>query len=169
MSVLNQKDSSNDFPFFKRSFAYLNNAVSNNTIFTLFFFAKSFKLSIPRSFIAILTKCDGFGSAFFHKIPVAHIEAGLRTHDKHQPFPEEVNRRLATQIADLHFAPTEQAKQNLLKESIDPATISVTGNTVIDAMQWVLHENASEPRQDVLNIQHWHQEHIGEKQMVLIS
>jgi UDP-N-acetylglucosamine 2-epimerase (non-hydrolysing) len=73
-------------------------------------------------------------AAFYHKIPVAHVEAGLRTHHKYSPFPEEINRVLTSHIADLHFAPTELSKTNLLKEGISPDKIFVTGNTVIDAL-----------------------------------
>ncbi len=76
-------------------------------------------------------------SAFYQKIPVAHVEAGLRTGNKHSPFPEEVNRVLTSHLADYHFAPTEWAKSNLIKEGIDPSRIEVTGNTVIDALLWV--------------------------------
>lgn len=73
-------------------------------------------------------------AAFYEKIPVGHVEAGLRTGDIHSPWPEEMNRRITTVIADLHFPPTEAARQNLLREGIDPARIVVTGNTVIDAL-----------------------------------
>jgi UDP-N-acetylglucosamine 2-epimerase (non-hydrolysing) len=73
-------------------------------------------------------------AAFYLKIPVGHVEAGLRTFDKHRPFPEEINRRLTTVLTDLHFAPTEQAKLNLLAEGVPKETIYVTGNTVIDAL-----------------------------------
>lgn len=73
--------------------------------------------------------------AFYEKIPVVHVEAGLRSHNKYQPFPEEVNRVLLTHVADIHLAPTEEARRNLLKEGIDPAKIFVTGNTVVDALQ----------------------------------
>lgn len=73
-------------------------------------------------------------AAFYMRIPVGHIEAGLRTENKYQPFPEEINRRLVSHIADLHFAATEQAKRNLLREGVDIDNIFVTGNTVIDAM-----------------------------------
>ena len=76
-------------------------------------------------------------SAFYLKIPVGHVEAGLRSFDKFHPFPEEVNRRLTSHIADLHFAPTRGAKENLLKEDIDQSRIWVTGNTVIDALLMV--------------------------------
>ncbi len=77
-------------------------------------------------------------AAFYAKIKVAHVEAGLRTRDKYAPFPEEVNRRIIGVIADLHFAPTETARAALLAEAEDPASIVVTGNTGIDALHWTL-------------------------------
>lgn len=77
-------------------------------------------------------------AAFYKQIPVAHVEAGLRTHNKLSPFPEEVNRRLTGVIADLHFPPTETSRDNLFAEKVDPSTVEVTGNTSIDALQWVL-------------------------------
>lgn len=80
------------------------------------------------------TTFAGSLAAYYAKVPIAHIEAGLRTHDKYRPFPEEINRRLTSQIADVHFAPTEWAKDNLLKENIDQKKIFITGNTVIDAL-----------------------------------
>ena len=73
-------------------------------------------------------------AAFYEKIPVGHVEAGLRTGNMLSPWPEEMNRRLATVIASWHFAPTEEARANLLREGIDPARVTVTGNTVIDAL-----------------------------------
>ncbi len=73
-------------------------------------------------------------AAFYKKISVAHIEAGLRTRQIYSPWPEEMNRQLTTRIANLHFAPTEQARENLLQESISPDKITITGNTVIDAL-----------------------------------
>jgi UDP-N-acetylglucosamine 2-epimerase (non-hydrolysing) len=73
-------------------------------------------------------------AAFYRKIPIGHVEAGLRTHQKYEPFPEEANRRLTTQLADLHFAPTEAAAANLLGEGIEPSSVHVTGNTVVDAV-----------------------------------
>lgn len=73
-------------------------------------------------------------SAYYAKIKVGHVEAGLRTGNKYSPWPEEMNRHLTGAIADLHFAPTEKARANLLKEGVDPNTIHVTGNTVIDAL-----------------------------------
>jgi UDP-N-acetylglucosamine 2-epimerase (non-hydrolysing) len=73
-------------------------------------------------------------AAFYLKIPVGHVEAGLRTYDKFQPFPEEINRRLVSHIADWHFAPTAAARDNLLHEGIPADRVAVTGNTVIDAL-----------------------------------
>jgi UDP-N-acetylglucosamine 2-epimerase (non-hydrolysing) len=73
-------------------------------------------------------------AAFYHRIPVGHVEAGLRTWRKDSPFPEEMNRVLTTRLADYHFAPTEVARQNLLQEGVPPERIFVTGNTVIDAL-----------------------------------
>jgi len=75
-------------------------------------------------------------AAFYERIPVVHLEAGLRTDDPYSPYPEEINRRLATQLATLHLAPTATSKANLLAENVDPATVVVTGNTVIDALLW---------------------------------
>ncbi len=72
-------------------------------------------------------------SSFYHKVPVAHIEAGLRTNDKNYPFPEEINRRLITQIANFHFAPTKKSVENLLSEHIPKEQIFLVGNTTIDA------------------------------------
>lgn len=76
-------------------------------------------------------------AAFHARASVGHVEAGLRTGDKWQPFPEEINRRIGGVIADLHFAPTERARQNLLREGVPDRGIRVTGNTVIDALHWV--------------------------------
>lgn len=73
-------------------------------------------------------------AAFFCKIPVGHVEAGLRTRDRYDPFPEEMDRRLAGVLSNLHFAPTAQARENLIKENVDAETIYVTGNTAIDAL-----------------------------------
>ena len=70
----------------------------------------------------------------YNRIPVGHVEAGLRTADKYAPFPEEMNRRVAGALADLHFAPTAQARDNLRREGVPEATIHVTGNTVVDAV-----------------------------------
>jgi UDP-N-acetylglucosamine 2-epimerase (non-hydrolysing) len=73
-------------------------------------------------------------AAFYRHIPVGHVEAGLRTADKYQPFPEEMYRRMTTVLADLHFAPTRAARDNLRREGVPPDRIHVTGNTVIDAL-----------------------------------
>lgn len=73
-------------------------------------------------------------AAFYAQIPVGHVEAGLRTGNKYSPFPEEMNRALTSVLTDLHFAPTETAKKNLLSEGVKPEKIFVTGNTVIDAL-----------------------------------
>jgi UDP-N-acetylglucosamine 2-epimerase (non-hydrolysing) len=75
-------------------------------------------------------------AAYYQRVKVAHVEAGLRTGDKHRPYPEEMNRVIADHLADLHFAPTERARQNLLREGIPEERILVTGNTVIDALLW---------------------------------
>jgi UDP-N-acetylglucosamine 2-epimerase (non-hydrolysing) len=75
--------------------------------------------------------------AYYRSTKFGHVEAGLRTHDKWQPFPEEINRRVAGVVADLHFAPTEWSRQNLLRENVPDQTIVVTGNPVIDALNFV--------------------------------
>ncbi len=75
--------------------------------------------------------------AYYRRVRVGHVEAGLRTFDKWQPFPEEINRRVAGVTADLHFAPTEWTRNNLLREGVDEKLIAVTGNPVIDALQFV--------------------------------
>lgn len=77
-------------------------------------------------------------TSFHERVPIAHVEAGLRTHDMSQPFPEEMNRRLTSSLTQWHFAPTPLARENLLREGIAAADIRVTGNTVIDALQYVL-------------------------------
>lgn len=79
-------------------------------------------------------------AAFYQQIPVGHVEAGLRTYDIYSPFPEEMNRKIITQIAELYFAPTENNRSNLLKENIS-RNIFVTGNTVIDAFQYTVKDN----------------------------
>ncbi len=85
-------------------------------------------------------------AAFYGKIRVGHVEAGLRTYDKHRPFPEEINRHLTSVVSDLHFAPTERAKRHLLAEGVPEGTVFVTGNTVIDALLWIL-ERQSNPEE----------------------
>ena len=82
--------------------------------------------------------------AYYRRIRVGHVEAGLRTHDKWQPFPEEINRRVAGVTADLHFAPTEWSRQNLLREGVPDSAIAVTGNPVIDALNVVAKQEEPE-------------------------
>jgi len=82
--------------------------------------------------VAITSLC-----AFYRQIKVVHVEAGLRSHQKYSPFPEEVNRRVAGVVADLHMAPTNEAKANLLAEGVDESCVAVAGNTVIDALLWM--------------------------------
>ena len=82
----------------------------------------------------VVTTCQ---LAFYRRIKFGHVEAGLRTHNKWHPFPEEINRRLATTMADMHFAPTSWSQGNLLREGVDEKTIFVTGNPVIDALKYV--------------------------------
>jgi UDP-N-acetylglucosamine 2-epimerase len=83
-------------------------------------------------------------AAFYARIPVGHVEAGLRTLDRRRPFPEEINRRLTAPLADLHFAPTEGARQALLREGIPAGDIFVTGNTVVDGLLAVAREVGAE-------------------------
>ena len=88
--------------------------------------------------------------AYYRRIKLGHVEAGLRTHNKWHPFPEELNRRIATVIADLHFAPTEWSKGNLLREGVDEKNILVTGNPVIDALQFVAQQPEPQPIRQLL-------------------
>jgi UDP-N-acetylglucosamine 2-epimerase (non-hydrolysing) len=83
--------------------------------------------------------------SFHERVRLAHVEAGLRTGDRFRPFPEEINRRLTTVLADLHFAPTEQARQNLLREAVPPERIFLTGNTIVDAVTAILQTPAPLP------------------------
>ena len=87
---------------------------------------------------------------YYHHIRIGHVEAGLRTHDKWQPFPEEINRRIASVCTDLHFAPTEHSRQNLRRESIPDKAIVVTGNPVIDALHEIVRRPAPLETQELL-------------------
>lgn len=98
-------------------------------------------------------------AAFYQSISVGHVEAGLRTYDKYSPYPEEMNRQLTSVLADYHFAPTNQAKQNLLKENRQENAIYVTGNTAIDALATTVREDYQHP---VL-------EKLGEDRLVLMT
>ena len=84
-------------------------------------------------------------AAFYQHIPVGHVEAGLRTYNIYSPWPEEMNRQLNGRLCTWHFAPTERARQNLLKENISAKQIAITGNTVIDALQWVASSGKAQP------------------------
>jgi UDP-N-acetylglucosamine 2-epimerase (non-hydrolysing) len=84
-------------------------------------------------------------ASFYRRVPVGHVEAGLRTGDLSAPFPEEANRRLTTPLVDLHFAPTTTSRDNLLREHVDAARVHVTGNTVIDALQMEVSAQQVEP------------------------
>lgn len=87
-------------------------------------------------------------AAFYQQIPVGHVEAGLRTHNYLSPWPEEMNRQITGRIASYHFAPTALSRQNLLQENVDDANITVTGNTVIDALYWVVDRIKNDPSLD---------------------
>lgn len=99
-------------------------------------------------------------SAFYVKIPVAHIEAGLRSGNMYSPWPEEANRKLITTLSSLHFAPTSSNKKNLLNENVDESTVYVTGNTVIDALLWTVkrfsddHEYRRSIEQEIMLLYH---------------
>ena len=94
------------------------------------------------------TALIGALSAYYNEIPVGHVEAGLRTGQKYSPFPEEVNRKLVGTLADLHFAPTEGARANLLAEGVPGDRIHVTGNTVVDALLWAVKRLEATPPDD---------------------
>ncbi|WP_080942919.1 non-hydrolyzing UDP-N-acetylglucosamine 2-epimerase [Clostridium baratii] len=87
------------------------------------------------------TTLNGALAAFYNKVPVGHVEAGLRTYDMYSPFPEEANRKLTGSLATLHFAPTTTNESNLLKEGVEKEKIFITGNTVIDALLSVINED----------------------------
>ena len=89
-------------------------------------------------------------AAFYLKIKIGHVEAGLRTEDKYNPFPEEMNRRLADVLSDLYFAPTNRAADNLAREGIAEDNVFVTGNTVIDALLWMVGKQSAPLRQEEL-------------------
>ncbi|MCS6937551.1 MAG: UDP-N-acetylglucosamine 2-epimerase (non-hydrolyzing) [Candidatus Bipolaricaulota bacterium] len=110
-------------------------------------------------------------AAFYAQIKIARVEAGLRTHDKYSPFPEEINRLLADALADLHFAPTERARQNLLREGIPTEKIFVTGNTVIDALQqiWARVKDLDFRERFPIPTEIFAQIERGEKKLLLIT
>jgi UDP-N-acetylglucosamine 2-epimerase (non-hydrolysing) len=100
-------------------------------------------------------------AAFYHRIPVGHVEAGLRSHDRYSPFPEELNRTLLGRLANWHFAPTPHAADLLRREGIEPDTIFVSGNTVVDSLHWMVGRlRCREIRPGVLN---------GQRKLVLVT
>lgn len=105
--------------------------------------------------------------AYYRRIKVGHVEAGLRTHNKWHPFPEELNRRVASVIADLHFAPTEWSKANLLREGIDEKNIFVTGNPVIDAMNFVAKQE--EPQEITTLLERLGANRVKTKRLILVT
>ncbi len=105
------------------------------------------------------TTLSGALAAFYNKIAIGHVEAGLRTYDKYSPFPEEMNRQMVSCLADMNFAPTKLSKDNLLKEGKKEENIFVTGNTVIDAMKYTVKETYSN------EVFEW----IGDSRMLLLT
>ena len=91
------------------------------------------------------TAMAGALAAYYRKVPVDHVEAGLRSGNIYHPWPEEVNRKIIGAMASLHFAPTETSAAALIAENVDPSRVHITGNTVIDALQWVSARIAEEP------------------------
>ncbi|SQD98720.1 MULTISPECIES: non-hydrolyzing UDP-N-acetylglucosamine 2-epimerase [unclassified Parafrankia] len=112
------------------------------------------------------TAFTGALAAFYQGLPVVHMEAGLRTEDPASPFPEEINRRLTSQLADLHLTPTPSARANLLAEGIRPESVLVTGNTVIDAL---LHVTAAPPPPDRLLAEVRQRSGDGRRQVLLVT
>ena len=108
------------------------------------------------------TTFAGALSAFYHQVPVGHVEAGLRTYDKYSPFPEEMNRKLVSAIADLYFCPTVNNKHNLLKEGITDG-LFVTGNTVIDALKTTVREDYTFSTDELNHLPY------GEKKVLLVT
>lgn len=108
-------------------------------------------------------------AAFYEDIKIAHVEAGLRTLDRKNPFPEEINRRLTGVLADIHFAPTKKSKSNLLAEGVNENAVFVTGNTVIDALFWALDITNKRSFSEVQLLKEWFFEHIEEKRFILIT
>lgn len=105
------------------------------------------------------TTFAGALAAFYNKVDIGHVEAGLRTYDKYSPFPEEANRIMVDRITDMYFAPTEVSKNNLLKENIDEFKIYVTGNTAIDAMKYTISDNYNNSLFD------W----VGDSKLILLT
>lgn len=111
------------------------------------------------------TTMAGSIAAFYSGAKVCHVEAGLRTHNKYSPFPEEINRQVTGRIADIHFAPTKTSKENLLKEHIEEESILVTGNTVIDALLKSVEKVNENPSELIKALQ----QQIGESEVILVT
>lgn len=99
-------------------------------------------------------------AAFYHQIPLGHVEAGLRTWNKYSPFPEEMNRQVTDVLSDLYFAPTEESKNNLLKENHAASSIYITGNTAIDALRYTVSSKLEKERRQILVTMH-RRENLG--------
>ncbi len=106
--------------------------------------------------------------AFYHRIPVGHVEAGLRTFQKFSPYPEEINRVLTTRLADYHFAPTEKSRENLLKEGVPPDRVFVTGNTVIDSL-YIAIENVRQKQPEIQGIPPALMNELSHQPLILIT
>lgn len=105
------------------------------------------------------TTFAGALAAFYHQVPIGHVEAGLRTYHKYSPYPEEMNRQMVGVLADLHFAPTECSRQNLLREGKKDSSIFITGNTAIDALKTTVQKDY---KSDLLN---W----VGENRLIVLT
>ena len=114
-------------------------------------------------------------AAFYRQIPVGHVEAGLRTHNIYSPWPEEINRQITGRIATYNCAPTQLSKANLLREAVDERSITVTGNTVVDALYWVVDKikedkNLSEELKNILQAAGYNPDRLSDsKRLVLIT
>lgn len=111
------------------------------------------------------TTMAGSIASFYSGTKICHVEAGLRTHNKYSPYPEEINRQITGRLSDYHFAPTEMSKQNLIKENIPEASIAITGNTVIDALLQSLEKVNQEPSDLIQELS----KKLGEKEMILVT
>jgi len=115
-----------------QSLSYLSSRILNNMNDVLDSVTPDIILIQGDTTTAFLTALSGF----YKGIKVGHVEAGLRTYDKYNPFPEEINRQLISRVTDFHFAPTKKASDNLLNENVDKKNIIITGNTIVDAILW---------------------------------
>lgn len=104
-------------------------------------------------------------ASFYYKSKIGHIEAGLRTNNKYSPFPEEINRKLISSLADFHFCPTEKSKKNLLEEKVQTNNIIVTGNTVIDALKISINRIINNPSSNIIKLN----KKIGDKKFILVT